>query len=525
MKIPPVADGPGETPAAPRRSWFGPLFQGWNRFWFQPADPTPLAFIRLCCGLLAVYTLVVYSYDLQEFMGARGWLDLDMRLDQVRKSLFFPTPLGWGESALLPPPVNAAQKNYVEQYRKRWNQVPPPPYPQTDAQAAEYDRLHEKWGVDPRAPSLPLPDHWQEEYVDKYKARWGALPPPPYPRDQEEADRIDAYRARWGVDPRIPHYTGVPHWSVWFHITDPATMLAVHWGITAVAFLFAIGFCTRLTSVLTWVAMISYAHRSPATLFGVDVMMNIVMLYLMIGPSGAALSVDRLLARWWAEARPRVLGRWRALRNRLFGRPELEPELKPGTPPPDLPEPGVTANVALRLLQIHVCFIYIAAGLSKLQGAMWWNGTAVWSTIANYEFAPMQYAWYVTGLRALSKNRFLLELFLTSGTFFTLIFEIGYAFLIWLRKTRWVMLGMAITLHGFIGLFMGLKTFSIMMLIMNSAFLTPAEVRWLLTPITWVLGRGRTPAPEAEPAVPAPHHVREDKATAVVTSGHTRRKK
>ena len=64
-----------------------------------------------------------------------------------------------------------------------------------------------------------------------------------------------------------------------------------------VALLYTVGFCARLTSALTWFFYVNYAHRNPAMLFGVDVMTNIVLLYTTIGPSGAALSIDRLIAR------------------------------------------------------------------------------------------------------------------------------------------------------------------------------------------------------------------------------------
>jgi hypothetical protein len=201
-------------------------------------------------------------------------------------------------------------------------------------------------------------------------------------------------------------------------------------------------------------------------------------LYLMIGPSGAALSVDRWLARWWAQARPRILARWRA-----FWRGDLEATL----PPPTVlgpPQPSVSANFALRLLQIHVCIIYLAAGLSKLQGNLWWNGNAVWWTLANFEFAPMQYESYMAPLRLLASNRILWEVAITSAGIFTLFFEISYTFLVWRPSTRWLILGMAIVLHGFIGIFMGLKTFSLMMLVMNMAFLRPPEVSFLLRPFT-----------------------------------------
>jgi hypothetical protein len=113
-------------------------------------------------------------------------------------------------------------------------------------------------------------------------------------------------------------------------------------------FLFTIGFATRLTSVLTWVGVLSYIHRMPIFLYGVDSIMNVLVIYLMIGPSGATFSVDRLLEKWWAK--------------------------KKGKPVPPV-RPMVSANFALRLMQIQFCIIYMASGTSKLQGAAWWNGT------------------------------------------------------------------------------------------------------------------------------------------------------
>ena len=63
--------------------------------------------------------------------------------------------------------------------------------------------------------------------------------------------------------------------------------------------MFTVGFCTRITSVLSWLGAVSYVHRSGVTVFGGDTMLNILLIYLMIAPAGAALSVDRLLAYWW----------------------------------------------------------------------------------------------------------------------------------------------------------------------------------------------------------------------------------
>ena len=73
-------------------------------------------------------------------------------------------------------------------------------------------------------------------------------------------------------------------------------------------------------------------------------------------------------------------------------------------------EQEVAANFTLRLMQIHFCIIYMSSGLSKLQGGAWWNGNALWGTMANPEFAPLQSGWYLEALRFLGQHRWLFEL-------------------------------------------------------------------------------------------------------------------
>jgi hypothetical protein len=275
----------------------------------------------------------------------------------------------------------------------------------------------------------------------------------------EEKEFID----RWSVHPSQVMAYGQPLWSIFFHVTDPSWMWVVHGSILTIMFLFTIGFCTRVTSVLTWMGMLCYVQRAPTSLFGMDQIMIVVVLYLMIGPSGAALSADRLIARYWA------------LRQHL---PAVE-FLRPA--------PSVSANVALRLLQIHVCIIYAASGLSKLQGPVWWNGTAVWGTMANYEFSP-QLQIFRAFLSFLSRHRWLWELVMTGGSYFTLVFEVGFAFLVWNRRLRWIMVLSAVLLHMGIAIFMGLVTFSLMMLTLVLAFVPSSAVleflcRWGRRPV------------------------------------------
>src|SRR5262249_39661752 len=200
------------------------------------------------------------------------------------------------------------------------------------------------------------------------------------------------------------------------------------------------------------------------------------------------------------------------------------------------PAPSISANVALRLLQIHVCIIYLIAGVSKLQGASWWTGTAVWGTLCNFEFAPLNYELYVLFLRKLSENRIVWELFMWTGSLFARFFEIGCVFLLWNSRPRWLSVPAAILLHGFIGMFMGLATFSFMMLVMNMAFLSPAACLAIVRSFTGAPatsskppddGGGSPPAPAPSPppeegelaAAGTSHHVKDLRSSVATRAG------
>jgi Vitamin K-dependent gamma-carboxylase len=401
-----ISGGTMQTAAADSR--LSRTCSAWSRFWFTPSDPTVLGAIRIITGLVAFYTLIGYSLDLQEFVGQYAWHDLDLRNEEVRESPIVKVPFDWPS-------------------------------------------------IKPRELTTPE----EKKYQLYYRQKWGDDPPLPYPKTAEEAKGIDDYRARWGVDPRALLGKGQPVWSVWFHVTDPFWMNVVQSGFVFCGLLFTIGCATRLTNAITWFAVLSFIHRDPASLFGADTMMAVLLLYLMIGPSGAALSVDRLVTSWWAR--------------------------RQGLPAPK-PCPSVSANLAVRLVQIHACIIYGAAGLAKLQGQSWWYGIAPWGALANFEFTPMEYPLYVDFLRFLAKTRWLYELTMTIGALGTLAFEIGYPFLIWRPAFRTLWLWIAVLLHAGIGMFLGLRTFSFVMLAFNVAFVSPGTVRWALKkvwPSTW----------------------------------------
>ena len=201
--------------------------------------------------------------------------------------------------------------------------------------------------------------------------------------------------------------------------------------------MFTLGLFTRVTGILSALLLISYANRSFGTQFGLDQINGFMAFYLAVGPSGQFMSLDR----------------WR------LGRRQKSQAVKSST----------LANVSIRLMQVHLCVVYLFAGMGKLQGDMWWNGQAIWGAVANYEYQTIDLTW-------LSEHMWLVNLV----TYSALIWEVTYPFLIWPKLTRPIFITMAILVHLGIGLSMGMLTFGLIMVFANLSFLNPSSPRnWL----------------------------------------------
>jgi len=238
-------------------------------------------------------------------------------------------------------------------------------------------------------------------------------------------------------------------WSYLFWIESPAVLWFAHIAALIVLVMFAAGLFTRITSVLAFLITVAYIHRVPGALFGLDQINGLLALYLMIGPSGAAWSLDNVFRRrGWLSFLPK----W--LRSDTDGQRE-----------------SVTANVSIRLIQVHMCVIYLFAGISKLQGETWWDGTAMWISFANYEYQSLDMTWLAHYPAVLD--------FLTHLTVF---WECSYIALVWPRLTRPLVIALAVPLHLGIAMCMGMITFGLVMLIANLAFVSPALVRAVVEP-------------------------------------------
>jgi hypothetical protein len=234
--------------------------------------------------------------------------------------------------------------------------------------------------------------------------------------------------------------------SYLWHIDSPTLIIAHQWFTVLVTGMFMIGLATRVTVPLSLFLQLMYLHRLTGALFGLDQIVTYTTLYLSLTPCGSCFSADAFLARRWKKQRA----------SSGFLRFML---------PDD--SPSVAANVGTRLLQLHLCVIYLFGGLSKARGETWWNGTAVWYAVSNYEYQSLDMTW-------MSRHPAIISALSNA----TLFWEVFYCALVWPRVTRPVVLAVAFAVHASIAMFLGMITFGTMMIFANGIFLSP---RWFQT--------------------------------------------
>ncbi|HZW29316.1 MAG TPA: DCC1-like thiol-disulfide oxidoreductase family protein, partial [Isosphaeraceae bacterium] len=198
----------------------------------------------------------------------------------------------------------------------------------------------------------------------------------------------------------------------------------------------------------------------PIALYGFDQVLSPLTLYLAVtGASGQAVSLDRLLRRW------------RQARSAAAALPgSAGPCARVAAAEPAVPPPTVSANLALRLIQLHLVLIYAMAGLGKLQGPSWWTGLALWGTVTAGEFVVLDFTPMADW-----------PLLVNALTHASLALELLYPVLIWVGILRPMVLVMMLMLHlGIAVMSPGLAEFSMAMMAANLAFASGSWLRGLV---------------------------------------------
>jgi hypothetical protein len=339
--------------------------------------------------------------------------------------------------------------------RKHGTVVAHPPVPPTVAAAA-------------KAQSVPTKIGWRQAWIDFW---FSPVSPAglhalrvlagllflvwllPFAKDVESLFGLSGWfdREAYVQTSRLPTEAAMLlNWSL-LYFTGPG----LYWGALVVLVLFTIGVATRVTSVLTWLLVVSLT-ANPATRFDADDILGILAFYLMIGYV--------LVGQWSLPLSPvgRVFGTrtslvvWKGLRA-------------------DAEHPSYAANLAIRLMQVHFALIVVTSGLHKLQFGAWWSGTALWYPM-NPPFSTTE-----GQLRSLAAIRERYLFFHSIIQYAALAWQLGFPLFAW--RQGW----MRLVLFG--GAALGwlacweiykIPLFGPLYLIFCLAYLTPAEWARLL---------------------------------------------
>jgi hypothetical protein len=96
---------------------------------------------------------------------------------------------------------------------------------------------------------------------------------------------------------------------------------------------------------------------------------------------------------------------------------------------------SVAANLALRLLQVHIALVLCVSGFHKLQFAEWWSGANFWYAL----YPPLETT--LDQARAHAPHAALYLSMLSLGAYLTLAWQIGFPLFAWRPRWRVVLLG------------------------------------------------------------------------------------
>ncbi|MDA7979011.1 MAG: hypothetical protein MPJ50_09620 [Pirellulales bacterium] len=315
--------------------------ESWNEFWLRPANPRPLAYLRIGVGLLLLYWFLTFFPDLTTLFGSNGLLTVD-GVTQWERTVF--------------------------------------------------------------AQRLPF---------------------------------SDAYRQ--GMGPSV-------NMSV-LAFCESSTDL---WVATSVAMLATIslvsGVYTRFSCVLTLVMFLSFVNRAPLLCGPFEAVAAMLLFYLALSPCGAVCSFDR----------------WRQLRKS----PPLESD--PYARTLCHAPPRWSATVTQRLIQVHLCAIYLFMALAQWGGGggetPWATGEAIW-LLAARPTSGLGFGWLA--------NAPVLIDFWTHGMW---VFELIFPLLIWTKRVRPALLFLAGCVWLSFAMLTGMFAFCLLMIVAGLAFWPGASV-------------------------------------------------
>lgn len=196
------------------------------------------------------------------------------------------------------------------------------------------------------------------------------------------------------------------------------------------------GYQTRIMGIFMAILMFSIYYRNPEITHGGDNIIRLLLLYLVFARVGAYFSVDAYLKKRKAKKASKHL--FSIIKENATIR-----DVK-----------AVVHNFAWFACIIQIAFLYFSSGTYKITGDMWQSGTALYYASRVQDF----YTPYLSDLL------WMFEPITVGMTYFTVIFQVSFPFLILNRYTKYFAIFCACSLHFGIATFMGLADFSWIMI-------------------------------------------------------------
>jgi len=194
---------------------------------------------------------------------------------------------------------------------------------------------------------------------------------------------------------RLNLFTVIPQSNAWVE--------AVFWAVLASSVLLMLGLFTRMNSIVVFVFLTSLHQRNLYITHGGDTFLRLAGFFLIFAPAGAVLSLDSLI------------------------------RIRRG-----IESPGIQARSpwAQRMIQLQLSLLYLVTFLSKIKGAPWLQGTALFYVYHLDEFRrfPLP-AWFFR------------PAVLKLGSWSALALEFSLGVLIWVKEFRYVLLALGLLFH------------------------------------------------------------------------------
>jgi hypothetical protein len=231
-----------------------------------------------------------------------------------------------------------------------------------------------------------------------------------------------------GESPLIPRLGWLVNVGSQFGLSE-VTLLTGSWACLPVPGCFLVtGLFCRAAAIVSWFLYLCSVRSGGLLAYGMDQLTTVGLFYLMISPLPDRCSLDCLFRM--------------------------------------IPVKSHRSGFIRRMLQIHLCIIYLVGGLAKCVGPGWWNGDSIWRALSHPPFN-------VIAPEILVRWR---TVFPIAGITVWAI-ELGYPLLIWSKRTRNLWLICTIGMHVAIGVTMGMYLFALIMIVLNLAAFGPDWMR------------------------------------------------